>query len=268
LKPKPSARYSVQKAFLMTRNLVARSFGRATSMNTDGAREYLENHLQQPVSEEQAELLFKHLRYVIEQNTYLNLTSITDEETGFMLHVQDSLSALTEINDAPEGALVDIGTGGGFPGIPLAIMTGRPTTLVEATKKKAFVLTRFLEENGLQGTVNVLAERAEEVTLKLPGAFSVATARALSSLPSIMELAAPLLNPSGVLIAYKAQLPDDELKRAESLHTTLGMSVQKVRSFSLSDGITDRTIVILRKTGDSMVQLPRRNGLAQRHPLA
>jgi 16S rRNA (guanine527-N7)-methyltransferase len=237
-------------------------------MKAKTLQEQLKNTLGCAISDHQAELLSAHLDFIIEKNKQLNLTSITDRESGQILHIEDSLVALSELEAAPQGMLVDIGSGGGFPGIPLALLTGRTTTLVEATNKKVLVLAQFIEENALEGIVSVLSERAEEVALKLPGAFSVATARALSSLPSIMELAAPLLNPSGVLIAYKAKLPDDELKRAESLQEKLGLSVQSVRSFVLSDGISYRTIVSFEKTDEPQVALPRRTGLAQNHPLA
>jgi 16S rRNA (guanine527-N7)-methyltransferase len=228
----------------------------------------LEEHLGTPITEEQMKLLIAHLEYVVETNKQLNLTSITDLETGFMLHILDSLTALPEINAAPVGELVDIGTGGGFPGIPLAILTGRATTLIEATTKKTLALNRFIEENALEGILRALPRRAEEVALELPNVYSVATARALSSLPSIMELAAPLLKLNGVLVAYKGNLLDEELEKAYLLEKTLGLSVKSLRSLVLPDGETTRTLVALEKFTESKIKLPRRNGQAQRHPLA
>lgn len=234
-----------------------------------GSWETQQEHLVgRSITKVQRKLLTAHLEYVIEKNKQLNLTSIEERERGFVLHVEDSLAALPEVESAPAGELVDIGTGGGFPGIPLAILTGRTTTLVEATTKKTRVLDRFIVEKGLEGILRALPLRAEEAALELPEVFSVATARALSSLPSIMELAAPLLQMNGVLVAYKAKLLEEELERAKELEKTLGLSVKDIRSFTLSDGETKRTIVSMQKVATARIVLPRRNGQAQHHPLA
>lgn len=85
---------------------------------------------------EQRKLLDKHLELVIQENTITNLTRIIDWEQGQLLHIEDSLQGIPEVSQAPVGRLIDLGTGGGFPGIPLAIMTGRETLLVDSVGKK------------------------------------------------------------------------------------------------------------------------------------
>jgi 16S rRNA (guanine527-N7)-methyltransferase len=237
-------------------------------MDRKALKTQLTNALRRPVSERQAELLDAHLASVLEQNKTLNLTSITDVSQGILLHIEDSLAAHIEVDAAPEGRMMDLGSGGGFPGIPLAILTGRKTTLVEATAKKANFLQRFINEQDLGAFLEVVGLRAEEVAQQSPRTISVITARAVSSLPALMELAAPLLIKGGILIAYKGRVTDETLEDALSLEKELGMKVVGVRSFVLSDEVTKRAIVCFEKVGEAGLVLPRRVGQAQRHPLA
>ena len=218
------------------------------------------------LSIEVIQLLLLHLRYVLDANATVNLTSIVDEEKGMLFHIEDSLTALQEIEDEITGNLVDLGSGGGFPGIPLAIVSKRDTTLIEATQKKARILEKFIQESNMGSTIKVEASRIEEFSKKARGCFAVATARALSSLSASMELAAPLLMLDGVLIAYKGKLSDSELQRAREAEDILGMELSSSRRFLLSDGMTQRELVVFRKTKEPEIELPRRNGKAQQCP--
>jgi 16S rRNA (guanine527-N7)-methyltransferase len=233
-------------------------------MSLQQVQEQLENALKHPLSKEQTALLVAHLTFVGEQNKKLNLTSVCEWEAGLILHIEDSLSALPELKDAPGGGLVDLGSGGGFPGIPLAVASMRQTTLVEATKKKAQVLQLFVEKNDLAGQITVEALRAEGLARHKPGCFSVATARALAPLPALMELAAPLLRLGGVLIAYKGSPSERELESAVSLGHELGMRVTGQRGLVLSDGVSKRTLIQVEKIAEPNYQLPRRDGQSQK----
>jgi 16S rRNA (guanine527-N7)-methyltransferase len=237
-------------------------------VNPELIQKGLEKALSISLSGEQAALLIAHFAFVIEQNRNVNLTGITDEETGVILHIEDSLRVLPELERAPEGPLVDLGSGGGFPGIPLAILSGRDCVLVEATKKKAQAIQQFLGNGPLSKRVTVEAQRIEAFSQQKRNHFAVATARALSSLPTLAELAAPLLRKEGVLLAYKGKPTNDELQRMICLEDELGMKVVSTRKFFLSDNQTERTIVTIQKTGKSRRPLPRRDGQAQHHPLA
>ena len=229
-------------------------------------QQQLSGVLKSMVSVEEEALLVGHLRFVLALNQKVNLTGIDDEESGLLLHIEDSLAALQEVNAAPEGRLVDLGSGGGFPGIPLAIMTGRKTTLIEATDKKARTLKKYLESAGLDGQVDIIASRIEEASKSMMGCFAVATARALSSLAAIMELASPLLMDEGVLVAYKGNVTDVEMAGARKVEDCLGMELFSRRELLLSDGRTRREILVFMKKRPAKVSLPRRNGQAQRHP--
>lgn len=218
------------------------------------------------ITDEQERLLMADLRAIIEVNETMNLTRIVSEEDGIVLHLEDSLTGLPYINDAPDGLYGDLGTGGGFPGIPLCIMTGRRTVLVDSVGKKVRALEGVAERLGLAGRIEGYAGRIEDLGLEKKGAFSVVTARALSSLPSLLELACPLLRKGGRLICYKAQPSDDELQAAADIEGLLGMRKVAHDSFFLSDGST-RCVIVFEKVEKPHIKLPRRVGMAQKNPL-
>ena len=114
------------------------------------------------LSEPERELLVEDLCSVLEANQRVNLTSIDDELEALRLHVIDSLTALPEVEAAPRGPMLDLGTGGGFPGIPLAIVSTRATTLLDSTTKKAREVEAIVAHLGLSSDVRVVAARAEE----------------------------------------------------------------------------------------------------------
>ncbi len=212
------------------------------------------------------ELITKHLELVIEANKTTNITRISSFEEGMVLHVEDSLSGLPEINECPEGLYGDMGSGAGFPGIPLAIETGRPTVLIDSVGKKAVLLQKFADELGLVN-VSSYGGRLEELANERPGQFSALTARALSKLGSLMELATPLLRRGGRLICYKSHIEEEELAHAISLEKRLGLRLVSDRDFYLSDKETYRRIVTFEKVRKPTIKLPRHVGYAQKKPL-
>lgn len=213
----------------------------------------------------QETLIQQHLELVCHLNEQVNITRIQTIEEGKILHVEDSLAGVVEINSADDGVLVDMGSGAGYPGIPLAVATGRDTVLVESVAKKARVLQHMVDELGLSEQVQVFIGRAEELALQQPAAFSVVTARALSTLPSLLELASPLLKQGGRFVGYKSQHDDEERAQAQNMMGKVGMSFVERREFELSDG-SPRSIVVYEKTTAPTVKLPRRPGMAQSRP--
>lgn len=218
------------------------------------------------LTNEQESMLRNHLSLVIEANKTTNITRIDTWDSGWLLHVEDSLVGVDEVASAPTGALADLGSGAGFPGIPLATTTGRNVTLVESVGKKASLLREFAVELGLSERIQVYSGRAEQLAAEQPEGFAVITARALSSLPSLMELASPLLIQGGNLICYKSSDINDELEAAALIQEKLAMYITGKRDVILSDGETKRSIVVFKKEGQPLVKLPRREGQAQRKP--
>lgn len=217
------------------------------------------------VTPAQRDLMLKHLDLVIQMNQQVNLTRIDSEEDGVLLHTKDSLSALPELLAAPKGLYGDLGSGGGFPGIPLAVASGRRAILVDARQKKMVAMQHIIEQLELDGQIGTFAGRAELLAQKQPGSFAVLTARALAKVPVLLELASPLLQSGGHLICYKAQMDESEVNDGKRVAGLVGMELVSDRSFDL-EGYS-RRILAYRKTRRSSVKLPRREGEAQKNPL-
>lgn len=218
------------------------------------------------LKKEDQELIKKHLDLVIQKNKELNLTRIDNEEEGMLLHVEDSLTSLPDMENAPEGLYGDMGSGAGFPGIPLAVATGRKTILIDARQKKMIAVQEMIDALGLTNRIGTYAGRAELLARKEAGSFSVLTARALSNLPVLLELAQPLLSMGGHLICYKSHMEEDELSEADRVAQLLGMKLVSDRDFMIGDEY-DRRIIVFEKCRKSKVKLPRLEGQAQKKPL-
>ncbi|MEG2477251.1 MAG: 16S rRNA (guanine(527)-N(7))-methyltransferase RsmG [Gordonibacter sp.] len=208
-----------------------------------------------------------YLDSVLEANKTTNLTRISSLEEARILHVEDSLAGLPELQQAPKGLYGDLGTGGGFPGVLLAIETGRKTILVDSVQKKMAIIEKILKEMNLDGSITTYAGRIEDLSVDYPGQFAVLTARALAKLSVLMELSSPLLKKNGRLICYKANVQSEEWEHALSLQDKLGMKLFSDRSLLLSDQETQRRIICFEKVSRAKISLPRRMGLAQKKPL-
>ena len=217
------------------------------------------------LSAEAAARMLEHLGLLSIANEKFNLTAIPREE-WLWSHVLDSLSCAPEVNDSIAGTLADLGSGGGFPGIPLAIATAREVVLVESVKKKAMFLAEVLSEMRIVGRVAPV--RAEELALQEPGSFAVVTARAVSALPSLVELAAPLLKPGGRLVCLKGDPRAEELESGVRAADICGLAAVSARRVEVPFTKATRTIVVYERVGLPRVRLPRRPGSAQKQPLA
>lgn len=205
-----------------------------------------------------------HLYAVHAHGKNLNLTAIDDPKDAVRLHVVDSLMTLRDI---PKGhnVVCDLGSGAGFPGLPLALASSSEVLLLEATKKKA----RFLEETiSIVGVANasVRAERAEELAAEAPGTFDIVICRAVANLAALVELAAPLLRVGGRLLAMKGTPSTVELEHGDRAARMCGMRKSEIRKYTLSGG-ERRALVVYERVGDFERDLPRRTGMAQKKPL-
>lgn len=210
-------------------------------------------------------ILDEYLRRVIDVNTTINLTRIDSFESGKLLHLEDSLAGLPELLSAPNGDVLDLGSGGGFPGVPLALVSGRHIDLLDSVSKKMIAIQGILDKLHI-GNVRTIAKRSEELALESPERYSVILARAVTSLSSLCELASPLLQKQGQLIAYKAKDYQSDLELVLPILDKLGMEYSSKRELILSDNETHRCILVFTKISDPLVSLPRRPGIAQKRP--
>lgn len=212
-------------------------------------------------------ILNQYLQELLLVNNKINLTRVTDINEARILHLEDSLAGLEEINESPEGLYGDLGSGCGFPGVALSIASNRRTILIDSVKKKMLAVQSILIELGLDNQIEILPDRIENVPNIFGEQFSVLTARALSSLPSLLELASPLLTIGGKFIAYKSHVDKSEIDNAKRIKELTGMSLENIYEYYLSDETTFRSLYIFRKSDNPTIELPRRIGMAQKNPL-
>lgn len=206
---------------------------------------------------------FKDL--LLECNERFNLTSITDRDGIYCKHFYDSVAPEKYFKEGAK--VIEVGSGGGFPSIPLKIYRGDLSfTLVESTGKKCSFLNSVIEKLGLDD-MTVLNVRAEEAAKNpaLREKFDVAEARAVASLNTLSEYCLPFVKPGGYFIAYKG-LADEELKTAENAVKILGGEVEKTDKYTLPDG-SRRTVILIKKIKPTPQKFPRGQGLERKAPL-
>ena len=227
------------------------------------------NKLLELCEKERLETLVAYLREILTINEHLNLTSIKNFDDACLLHLEDSLVAVSQIMAAIDGGMCDIGSGGGFPGVPLGVATGRKTTLVDSRAKKIKAVIQAVHASHADDIAKFegVAARIEDFGRERRGKFAVVTARALSSLPSLLELASPLLKIEGSFVALKSEIESEEEVWGLRLAPKLGFELINKCPLTLSDGETKRIIYTFQKVHESKVKLPRKMGMAQKQPL-
>lgn len=221
------------------------------------------------MDEARGALFGRYLDLLTEANARMNLTRITDRSAAELNHVADALTLLPLI---PKGTakLIDVGSGGGVPGIPLAIALPETTvTLVEATKKKAVFLRDACRELGLTNVI-VVDERAEDtgaVGSMLRDAFDVATVRAVATMPWLVEWCLPLVRKGGKLLCMKGPRVMDELPEAKYALKQCNGGQPIIHPVTLP-GTENRLIVEIEKLGRTDARYPRKATLAKGKPLS
>ncbi len=204
--------------------------------------------------------LERYVALVLERNAVQNLTAARTPDAVFE-HVRDSLSVVPYVREP----FVDIGSGGGFPGIPIAIATSYRGVLVESVVKKA----RFLEEvvRELALPLEVRVGRAEDAgrAPELRERFASATARAVSSLPAVLELTIPFLSVGGLAVLQRGRLEARERTAAHDASIVLGATIED--DVALGGELDGRRIVLVRKVAPTGQRFPRRAGIPAKRPL-
>ncbi len=201
--------------------------------------------------------LARYGKLVLEQNQRFNLTGAKSQEE-LSEHLLDGLSVASYVREP----YVDVGSGAGLPAIPIAIATGMPVVMIEATTKKARFLESVLGLLGLRGAV--IAERAEIAGHRpaLREHFASGTARALGSGPTVAELLLPLVEVGGAAVLQRGAISTSERTALEDASLMLGGQIES------DDRVGgDRRIIVVRKTGLSPLRFPRRPGIPTKRPL-
>ncbi len=219
------------------------------------------------LTDEQTKLFEKLAELLVEQNKTMNLTAITDPDGIAVKHFADSISALSAYDFAENAKVLDVGTGAGFPSIPLLI--ARPDlemTMIDSTAKKLKYVASTVETLGL--TAEVLHTRAEEAgqNKEYREKFDIVCSRAVAALNVLCEYCLPFVKVGGVFLAMKAAKAQEEIADAKNAIKTLGGNIVAEKSFTLSDG-GERTIVVIKKISQVPPKYPRVSAQIAKKPL-
>lgn len=232
------------------------------------------------INDIQWEQFNEYFRTLVEWNEFMNLTAITEYDEVFIKHFADSVAinkAIADISrengsfaDILKGAsIIDVGTGAGFPGLPIKIaFSDTKVMLLDSLNKRV----KFLNEviNRLKLTdIEAIHARAEEGARKaeLRGTYDIGVSRAVANLSTLSEYVLPFVRVGGYFAAYKSGDIDGEVKQAENAVKMLGGTVSKVYRFTLPDTDIDRSIVFIEKVKNTPEKYPRKAGLPSKEPL-
>lgn len=225
--------------------------------------------LKVPLTQNQQQAFKVYESELLDWNQKFNLTAIRDVEGIRIKHFLDSLTCLFEMKNLKNERVIDIGTGAGFPGIPLKIACpGIRLTLVESVGKKAGFCKHIIEKLKLEH-VEVLSLRAEEVG-RLPNhraQYDWAIARAVAGLPILSEYLIPLLKIGGCMLAQKGETAHAEVQNSENAFGRLGGELKHITKIELPGVVEARFLVVVKKTAATAAAYPRSVGIPAKNPL-
>lgn len=218
-------------------------------------------------SVEQLEKFYRYMELLLEWNEKMNLTAITDPEEVILKHFIDSLTILKEIKDNEK--VVDIGTGAGFPGIPLSIMNETiKITLVDSLNKRLIFLQNVIDELKLENA-KIVHSRVEDFgkNKNYRETFDIAVSRAVANLSTLSEYLIPLIKVNAKCICMKASEADEEIENAKNAIKVLGGAINRIDKFNLPKSDIGRTIIIILKEKGTPSKYPRKAGIPSKEPI-
>ena len=215
------------------------------------------------LDESRAETLERFAALLLKKNEVMNLTAITEPEAVAQLHLLDS-AALTRFVDLSGKTVVDVGTGAGFPGMPLRILKDDfDLTLLDSLGKRVTWLEATLRDMGVPA--QCVCSRAEDYAAKAREQYDIATSRAVARLNILAELCLPFVKPGGYFLAMKAAAAAEELEEAKRGIARLGGRVEKTETYDI-DG-APRCVIVIRKERPTPPAYPRRYAKIKQSPL-
>ena len=218
-------------------------------------------------SDFQMKQFVKYYELLIEKNRVMNLTAITEWEEVVEKHFLDSLSLVRAVNLNRSISVLDLGTGAGFPGIPLKIaFPGLSVTLLDSLQKRVLFLEEVCQNLGLSD-ITAVHGRAEDLAQKKEyrEQFDLCVSRAVANLATLSEYCLPFVKTGGCFVSYKSGEYEEELKGSEKAITLLGGKRKKVQKFLLGDA--KRSLIVIEKSKETPKQFPRKAGTPSRKPL-
>lgn len=234
-------------------------------------KELLKNNIDIELDDERLDKLSQFYTDLIEMNRVMNLTAIVDEEEAARKHFADSLALYRAVPDIGEKSykIIDIGTGAGFPGIPLAIAyTNCKLVLTDSLAKRLKFIDAEIEKLGIENVTTVHA-RAEDLAhnLSYRESFDIVVSRAVANLSTLSEYSLPFVHKDGYFIPYKSGNIEAELDNAKRAIKLLGGKTCEVIGFSLGGEEDARTLIKIKKVEGTPKRYPRKAGTPAKEPL-
>lgn len=219
------------------------------------------------ISNEKKQKFDKYMELLLEWNKKINLTAITERDDIILKHFVDSLTIMKYIDN--NSSVLDVGTGAGFPGIPLKIYKDSlNVTLLDSLNKRINFLNEVINELELDG-IKAIHARAEDGARdkELREKFDFVTSRAVANLSTLSEYLLPFTKLGGYCICMKGQNIDGEFEKAENAIKILGGKIEKIDNFKLPNSDMERNIVIIKKIKNTSNKYPRKAGIPSKQPL-
>ena len=221
------------------------------------------------LTDKQKEQFNKYYEMLTDWNEKINLTAITDKDEVWLKHFEDSLS-IDKIKDMDQTeSVIDVGTGAGFPGLPIKIAYPNiKLTLLDSLDKRIRFLEAVVRELGLTD-VTCIHGRAEDFSRspKYREKYDLCVSRAVAGLSVLSELCIPFVKPGGSFVAYKSEKAEAEIAEAENALAILNGRIKTTEEFTLSDNVQKRILIDIEKTGLTPEKYPRRAGVPAKKPL-
>ena len=219
------------------------------------------------ISETEIENFKIYMELLLEWNEKINLTAITNEDDMILKHFIDSLTIKKYMSENEK--IIDIGTGAGFPGIPLAIMNkNNEITLMDSLNKRIVFLNDVINKLKLTN-VKAIHSRAEELARNKTyrEKYDIAVSRAVANLSTLVEYMLPFVSVGGKCICMKGPNIEEELKNAKNAIKELGGEIIKIENFKLPESDNERNIVIIKKIKETSSKYPRKSGTPSKEPI-
>lgn len=227
------------------------------------------NELDIYLGENQLDQFMQYYEILIEWNSFMNLTAITDFNDVLKKHFIDSLSLVKVAFLKKEISIIDVGTGAGFPGIPLKIaFPDLDIVLLDSLKKRIHFLEEVINQLGLKN-ISAIHGRAEDYAKENGGRekFDLCVSRAVANLSTLSEYCIPFVKKKGKFICYKSEKLTDELSNAKKAISILGGKVEKQVDFFLPSSKIYRNFLVIDKVKETPPKFPRKAGLPSKEPI-
>lgn len=221
------------------------------------------------LSQEQIQQFLRFYELLVEKNKVMNLTAIIEFDEVVQKHFLDSLSITKVMDFKKNQRLLDLGTGGGFPGIPLKIAFPQlKITLMDSLNKRIVFLQQVIEELQLKD-ITAIHGRAEEMARKKEyrESYDVCVSRAVANLSSLSEYCIPFVKKDGYFISYKSGEIQEEIEKGKKAIHLLGGNLEDVVKFQLPNTDMGRSFVVVKKTKNTSGKFPRKAGMPSKEPL-